>query len=83
MVEAVLKSSMGDLIAGPVRRTATMQGSSLSVVGPSTWNGLPLAIRQLQCQSSVSPAAEDYFFSAWPGSGALLNKDLEGALYKF
>src|SRR6218665_141566 len=29
------------------RRTSTMQGHAISVVGPLVWNGLPLALRSL------------------------------------
>ena len=68
-----LRSSIhGDLLV-PFARTATMQSRSFSVVGPSTWNGLPLAIRQLPYNASPQfhqLLKTTFFRLAWVGSAS-------------
>ena len=77
-----LRSSVHGDLAVPFARSATMQSRSFSVVGPTTWNGLPLDLRHLPNCSQFHQLLKTAF-SAWPGSGAPLSRDLEGALYKF
>ena len=40
-----LRSAEQGVLAVPFSRTSTRQNRAFSVVGPSTWNGLPLALR--------------------------------------
>ena len=42
-----LRSTEQSLLSVPFARTSTMQSRAFSVVGPSTWNGLPLTLRSL------------------------------------
>src|SRR6218665_1663196 len=65
-------------------RQIKMQTRSFSVVGPTTWNGLPIYLRHLPndvCSQLYHPSR--LFLRTWPGSGAPLSKNLEGALCKF
>src|SRR6218665_176229 len=76
-------SAQGNLVV-PFTRSATMQTGSFSVVGPATWNGLPVDLRYLQMVPVLnSTTFSRLFFSAWPGSGLPLSRYLEGVLYKF
>jgi hypothetical protein len=66
-------------------RTATMQQYAFFVVGPVTWNGLPLEVR---CLPRVFPSSfygllKTFFFRIRHGLGVPLSRNLEGALYKF
>ena|SRR6218665_184633 len=93
LVQAVVRcgplfSVHGNLVVS-FARSATMQTRSFSVVGPTTWNGLPIDRKHLQ-NGRLTPVLNSttfsrLLFSAWPGSGAPLItiRDLEGALYKF
>src|SRR6218665_2866522 len=63
--------------------TSTTQARAFSVVGPSVWNGLPLAQRLLPgLFLTHSTLASKLSFLVVQGSGALLSSNLEGALYK-
>src|SRR6218665_377098 len=42
-----LRSSTHGNLVVPFARSATMQTPSISVVGPKTWNGLPVDLRHL------------------------------------
>src|SRR6218665_1254353 len=42
-----LRSSVQGNLVVPFTRSATMQTCSFSVVGPTTWNGLPIDLRHL------------------------------------
>src|SRR6218665_2941316 len=42
-----LRSSVHGNLVVPFARSATMQTRSFSVVGPTTWNGLPIDLRHL------------------------------------
>src|SRR6218665_970333 len=66
-------------------RSAAMQSGSFLVVCPTTWNGLLIDLRNLLNGIPVlnSTTFSRLFFSAWPGPGAHLSRELEGALYKF
>ena len=76
-------AAYGDLIV-PFARTATKQRRAFSVVGPVTWNGLPREVRCLpRVFSSPFYVSLRTVFFAWHWLGALLSRDLEGALYKF
>src|SRR6218665_1971934 len=55
------------LLFVPYARTSTSQARAFSAVGPSVWNGLPLAQRLLPRILS------DTFYSSVQGSGALLS----------
>src|SRR6218665_2364984 len=59
-------------------------GPSFSVVGPSVWNGLPLAqrLRPRILSDTFYCLASKLFFLVVHGSGALLSSNLEEALYK-
>src|SRR6218665_3326357 len=71
----------GNLVV-PFARSAAMQTRSFSVVGPQTWNGLPVDLRHLPNGAcSHFHQLLKTVLSAWPGSGAPLSRYLEGALY--
>src|SRR6218665_179959 len=61
------------------------------VVGSTTWNGLPIDLRHFTngaCSQFHHLLNTVLFrlawgFSAWPGVGAPLSRDLEGVLYKY
>ena len=72
-----LRSSVTDQLLVPRATTATRQRRAFSIVGPSTWNGLPLEMKvrfagysRLICIAVV-------------GLGAPLSRFLEGVPYKF
>ena len=69
------------LLFVPLASSCTMQTRAFSVVGPSVWNGLPLALRLLPKVHSDTLAL-NLFFLAVQGSGALLSSNLEDALCK-
>jgi len=78
-----LHSSQQGLLLVPFARTSTKQIRAFSVVGPSTWNGLPSELRIFD--RILSPA----FFLTLRllcltvlALGALLSSFLEEALYK-
>src|SRR6218665_637277 len=78
-----LRSSQQGLLLVPFARTSTKEMGALSVVGPSTWNGLPPELRIFN--RTTSPA----FFLTLRllcltvlVLGALLSSFLEEALYK-
>ena len=52
------------------------------MVGPSVWNGLPLALRLLPRVLIQSTLALKLLFLAVLESGALMSSNLEEALYK-
>src|SRR6218665_2370579 len=80
---ALRSSARGNLVV-PFSRSATMQTRSFSVVGPKTWNGLPVDLRHLPNGAcSQFHHLLKTVLSAWPGSGAPLSRYLEGVLYKF
>jgi len=57
---------------------------SFSVVGPATWNGLPVDLRHLPngvCSQFHHLLKTVLFPLAWVGS--LLSRDIKGVLYKF
>jgi hypothetical protein len=49
-----LRSAEQGLLSVPFARTSTRQSRAFSVIGPSTWNGLPLALRSLPRTPSQS-----------------------------
>src|SRR6218665_1478644 len=49
-----LRSTEQDLLRIPFARTSIRQNRAFSVVGPSTWNGLPLELRLLPRALSLS-----------------------------
>src|SRR6218665_1892092 len=62
---------------------ATMQSNSFSVVGPTTWNGLPSNLRHLPngvC-AQLHQILKTLFRLFW--FERALSRDLEGALYNF
>src|SRR6218665_3346546 len=63
---APLRSSVHDNLLVPFARSATMQTRSFSVVGPTTWNGLPIDLRHLwsskRCLFSIPPPSQDCSF---------------------
>src|SRR6218665_334179 len=64
-------------------RSAAMQTRSFAVVGPTTWNGLPVDLRHLPngaCSQFHHLLKTVLFRLAWVGSAS---EYLEGALYKF
>src|SRR6218665_3792454 len=69
----------------PFARTSTRQTRACSMVGPSVWNGLPLALRLLprvHSHRSHSTLAFKLLFLAALESEALLSSNLEEALYQ-
>src|SRR6218665_529671 len=79
-----LRSMERGVLFVPIAHTSTRQARAFSVVGPSVWNGLPLALRLLPRVHS------DVFYSSLKTTlfsrarvGALLSSNLEEALYKF
>ena len=76
-------SARGNLVF-KFARSATMQTRSFSVVGPKTWNGLPVDLRHLPngvC-SQFHHLLKTVLFRLANRSGAPLSGYLEGALYK-
>ena len=68
----------------PHAKTAIRQRRAFSVVGPSTWNGLPLEIRLLPKSNESAFCTllkTDLYRRGW--AGAPLSRFLEGAPYKF
>ena len=68
-----LRSSTRGDFRVPFARTATMQLRSFFVVGPTVWNGLPLALRSLPYDSSSSfyKHLKTFLFDqAWVGSAS-------------
>src|SRR6218665_1626422 len=79
-----LRSSVTDQLLVPRAKTATRQRRELSIVGSSTWNGLPLEIRVLPKIMKVRFAGcFRQICIAVAGLGAPLSRFLEGAPYKF
>ena len=77
-----LSSSEKGLLFVSSARTSTTR--AFSVVGPSVWNWLPLSQRLLpRIFSDTFYSSLKTLLFAVQGSGALLNSNLEGALYKF
>ena len=68
----------------PFARTSTRQTCAFSVVGPSVWNGLPLALRLLpRVHSNAFYSSLKIAIAALLESGALLSSNLEEeALYE-
>src|SRR6218665_1620387 len=76
-------SVSGQLLA-PRATTATRQRRALSIVGPSTWNGLLLEVRLLpKNNESVFYRLLKTDLYCYGRAGAPLSRFLEGALYKF
>src|SRR6218665_1416574 len=68
----------------PRAKTAIRQRRAFSVVGPSTWNGLPLEIRLLPKSNESAFCTllkTDLYHRGW--AGVPLSRFLEGAPYKF
>src|SRR6218665_870975 len=79
-----LRSSVIGKLLVPRAKTATRQRRAFSIVGPSTWNGLPLEIRILPKIMKVRFAGcLRLICIAVAGLGATLSRFLEGAPYKF
>ena len=77
-----LRSSEQGLLQVPFARTSIRQNRAFSVLGPSTWNGLPLELRLLpRSIPSVFLVLKPLSFAAL-GLGAPLSRFLEEALYK-
>ena len=67
----------------PFVRTSTRQTHAFSVVGPSVWNGLPLALRLFPGLTLThSTLALKLLFLAVLKSRALLSSNFEEVLYK-
>ena len=79
-----LRSSVSGQLLVPCAAIATRQRRAFSIVGPSTWNGLPLEVRLLP-KNNESVCYKllkiDLYRRGW--AGAPLSRFLEGALYKF
>src|SRR6218665_1513890 len=79
-----LRSSASGQLLVPRAKTATRQRPAFSIVGPSTWNGLPLEIRILpKNNESAFAGCLRLICIAVAGLGAPLSRFLEGAPYKF
>ena len=81
---STLRSSAHSDLVVPFACSATMQSHSFSVVGPTTWNGLPLDLKHLPkgaCSQFYQLLKTVLFRLAW--SGVPLSRDLEGPLYKY
>src|SRR6218665_1877368 len=75
-----LRSLEQGLLFVPFACTSTTQVRAFSVVGPSVWNGLPLAQRLLpRILSDTFYSSLKTLLLAVQGSGALLSSNLEGA----
>src|SRR6218665_1782369 len=80
---ALRSSATGQLLV-PRAKTATRQRRAFSIVGPSTWMGLPLEIRILPKNNESAFCRllkTDLYRRGW--AGAPLSRFLEGAPYKF
>src|SRR6218665_1208500 len=69
---ALQSSAHGNLVV-PFARSATMQTCSFSVVGPKTWNGLPVDLRHLPngaCSQFHHLLKTVLFRLAWVGSAS-------------
>src|SRR6218665_448435 len=69
---ALRSSAHGNLVV-PFARSATMQTRSFSVVGPKTWNGLPVDLRHLPngASSQIHHLLKTVLFRlAWVGSAS-------------
>src|SRR6218665_3221177 len=82
---ALRSSVIGLLMLKPHAKTETRQSRAFSIVGPSTWNGLPLEIRLLSKNSESAfcrlLTKIDLYRRGWVG--APLSRFLEGAPYRF
>src|SRR6218665_2746809 len=80
-VRCSLRSTEQGLLLVPFAHTATMQNRAFSVVGPSLWNGLSLALRLFPgiVSNSFYAHLKTFLFGVLE-SGALLSSRLEGAL---
>src|SRR6218665_903465 len=66
-----LRSSVNGNLVAPFARSATMKTRYFSVVGPTTWNGLPIDLRHLPngaCSHFHYPLKTVIFRLAWVGS---------------
>src|SRR6218665_453263 len=73
-------SAYGDLVV-PFARSATIQSRSSSVVGPITWNGLPLDLKPLPngACSQFRQLLKTVLSRLAYRSGAHLSRDIKGA----
>ena len=78
-----LRSSVTGQLLVPRATTATRQNGAFSIVGPSTWNALPLEIRLLPKNKVRFAGCLKLICIAVIGLGAPLRRFLEGAPYKF
>src|SRR6218665_1127117 len=70
-IRRTLRSSVHGNLVVPFARSATMQIRSFSVIGPKTWNGLPLDLRHLPngaCPQFHHLLKTVLFRLAWVGS---------------
>src|SRR6218665_653631 len=80
---ALRSSARGELLV-PRARSALKQRRAFSVIGPYTWNELPLTLRLLpQNKCLLSASFLRHFSLTVAGLRAPLSRFLEGALYKF
>src|SRR6218665_1889704 len=80
-----LRSSVTGQLLVPRAKTATRQRRAFSIVGLSTWNGLPLEIRILPKNNESAFCRlfkTDLYCRGWAG-GASLSRFLEEVPYKF
>jgi len=80
-----LRSSVHGNLVAPFARSATMQTPSFSVVGPTTWNGLPIDLKHLPKRwlFSIPPPSQDYYFPLGLGRERLWVGILKGCYINF
>src|SRR6218665_377993 len=80
---ALCSSARGELLV-PRVRSALKQRRAFSVIGPLTWNELPLKLRLLPgTMCLLSASFVGHFSLTVAGLRAPLNRFLEGALYEY